>query len=149
MIKELKNAPENVAAFKCTGKLTPDDYKIVNSVMEEHKRKYGKIRLFMEVTNLGWPSVEAIWEDLKTDLRFFTDVSKVAMITDKKWIDRSTRFGVFFTPIHYRSFEPGQHEKAYEWLNVRMPESKVWIPALIGAVAFVGTVAYFIRKRSR
>lgn len=122
MIKEITSAPDNVVAFEYLGKITREDYDILNPMLERHKNRFGKILLYVEMIDTEWPTITAMWEDLKTDIRFFTDVEKVAFVTDKKWLEKATEFSAFFAPMEYKSFEAGSRQEAFNWLQ--LPKQK-------------------------
>lgn len=149
VIKEISKAPENVAAFRFSGKLTVDDYEVLNPILKRHKAKYGEIRLYIEMIDFEWATISAMWEDLKTDLRFMTDVSRIAFVTDKKWLKKSVEMVAFFSPIHkYKIYEPGHRDEAFEWLeDESFTSSQNWLPFVMGVAAFVGVVIYTFRRR--
>ncbi len=149
VIKEINRAPENVAAFRFSGKVTTKDYEVLNPILKRHKTKYGDIRLYIEMIDFEWDTIKAMWEDLKTDLRFMTDISKIAFVTDKEWLKKSIQLVAFFSPINkYKIFESGHRDEAFEWLeDESLKTSQNWLPLATGVAAFVGIVVYTFRRR--
>ena len=68
-----------------TGKLTREDYKSFIPKVEELILKFGKIRVVFKMHDFhGW-NAGALWEDIKFDVRHFSDIEALALVGDKKW----------------------------------------------------------------
>jgi len=100
-----------------TGKLTGDDYKSFVPKVEELILKFGKIRMVLEMRDFhGWDT-GALWEDIKFDIRHFSDIESLALVGDKKWEKGMSIFCKPFTKAQIKYFDLTEIYKAYEWIR--------------------------------
>ena len=79
-----------------TGHLVKADYEHFVPEFEQYLELHGKPRLLFDMTGLhGW-DVAAAWEDIKFDIKHFTDIRRLAMVGDKRW---QHGMAVFFRPF--------------------------------------------------
>lgn len=100
-----------------TGKLTREDYKFLIPKVEELILKSGKIRVVFEMRDFhGWDA-GALWEDIKFDIRHFSDIESLALVGDKKWEKGMSIFCKPFTKAQIKYFDLTEIYKAYEWIR--------------------------------
>lgn len=116
MVRQI-DSPDKIVGMRISEKITADDYKWINPLLEKYKRDYGEIFLYMELEDFKWASAEAFWEDFKTDIRFMNDCKKVAIATDEEWIGKMSNFLSKITPIEIELFHLNDRGKAFAWLQ--------------------------------
>jgi hypothetical protein len=80
-------------------------------------KKNGKIRVLFEMTDFhGW-ELSALWDDIKFDVKHFSDVERLAMIGDKKWEKGMSVFCKPFTSAKIRYFDRTEMAEAQGWLG--------------------------------
>jgi hypothetical protein len=86
----------------------------LNAVIEEH----GAAKLLMEYgdVDLGRIEPKAWWEDLKST-GLLTDVEKVAVITDKGWVEKLSSLAGAVTPATVKVFATEERPAAIAWLT--------------------------------
>jgi hypothetical protein len=104
-----------VLDVQLSGKLARDDYKEfvpkVDHLIEEH----GKIRVLLEMNHFqGW-NAGALWDDIRFDLKHFSDIERVAMVGEKKWQKGMSQFCRPFTTAKIRYFDRSEIDEAREW----------------------------------
>jgi hypothetical protein len=100
-----------------TSKLTREDYKSFVPKVEELIRKFGKIRVVFEMRDFhGWDA-SAFWEDIKFDIKHFSDIESLALVGDKKWEKGMSIFCKPFTKAQIKYFDLTEIYKAYEWIR--------------------------------
>ena len=100
-----------------TGKLSREDYKSFVPKVEELILKFGKIRIVFEMRDFhGWEA-NALWEDIKFDIRHFSDIESLALVGDKKWEKGMSIFCKPFTKAQIKYFDLTEIYKAYEWIR--------------------------------
>lgn len=106
-----------------TGKLTGEDYKSFVPKVEELILKFGKIRVVFEMRDFhGWDA-GALWEDIKFDIRHFSDIESLALVGDKKWEKGMSIFCKPFTKARIKYFDLSEIYKAYEWIRAGLEDS--------------------------
>ncbi len=99
-----------------TGKLTTADYEHFVPEFERHLEHYGKVHMLFDMTGLhGWDA-GAAWEDMKFDIKHFSDVDRLAMVGDKKWEHVTATFFKPFTTAASKYFDQADAEEARKWL---------------------------------
>jgi stage II sporulation SpoAA-like protein len=116
MAVELKEiAAGKVLDIHVSGKLVKDDYKHLVPEVERLIEQHGKIRVLLEMKDFhGWDA-GGLWEDIKFDLKHFSDVERVAMVGEKKWQKGMSRFCRPFTTAKVRYFDQAARDEAREW----------------------------------
>lgn len=119
MIEVIQGLPGNVAAFKATGKIDPEDYdNIVNPIVDKVYKAYGKIDyLFQLETSLKNFSAMAWVKDLLLGFVYFTDFQRVAIVTRNKAVKNFTNFFGKFIPGSFRGFDSDDLEIAKQWVS--------------------------------
>lgn len=106
-----------ILIISVNGKLTREDYKSFVPKVEELILKFGKIRVVFEMRDFhGWDA-GALWEDIKFDVRHFSDIESSAMVGDKKWEKTMSVFCKPFTKARIKYFDLTEIYKAYEWIR--------------------------------
>ncbi|HEX5220354.1 MAG TPA: STAS/SEC14 domain-containing protein [Verrucomicrobiae bacterium] len=98
-----------------SGKLTREDYEHFVPEIERLVRDHGKLHLLVDMQGFhGW-TAGALWEDLKFDVRHFSDIERVAMVGEKKWQKGMSQFCRPFTAAKLRYFDHAEMDAAREW----------------------------------
>ena len=97
-------------------KLTKEDYRQFVPWLEKDIQEYGKIRVLFQMHDFhGWQTA-ALWEDIKFDIKHFSDIERLAMVGDKKWEKGMSVFCKPFTTAKIRFFNPEEIDTARKWL---------------------------------
>lgn len=108
----------NVLGFVIRDRLTRADYKMFNHKMADQLKRYGKIDMYLEIEDFEGISLKAIWQDLKTSIKYYGDIEKIAITGKGKWLKNATKISDFLTPgIDLKYFSLAEKHKALEWLK--------------------------------
>jgi hypothetical protein len=106
-----------ILEVEVSGKLLHDDYAHFLPAFERLVEKHGKIRVLFEMANFhGWEP-GALWEDVKFDVRHFSDIERLAMVGDKAWEHGMSVFCRPFTTAKIRYFERPAIQEARAWVQ--------------------------------
>jgi hypothetical protein len=61
--------------------------------------------------------MRALWEDIKFDVKHFSDIERIAMVGERKWQKGMATFCKPFTTAKVRYFERSDLEAAREWIG--------------------------------
>jgi hypothetical protein len=99
------------------GKLESQDYDHFVPEVDRLTKKYGKIRMLVELVDFhGW-TAGALWEDTKFAARHFSDIERLAIVGDQKWEKGMAVFCKPFTLASVRYFDRQEIDKARDWLD--------------------------------
>tara|TARA_R110001583_G_scaffold102853_1_gene249487 strand:- start:5033 stop:5395 length:363 start_codon:yes stop_codon:yes gene_type:complete len=118
MIKLIPNLPANVVGFTVSEQLTATDYETVlipevESILKQHKKVRILCHLSTAFTGL---SAGAIWDDAKFGLGNFNSWEKIAIVTDKEWIELAYDIFKFAIPCPLQVFVNEQYAEAEFWI---------------------------------
>jgi len=106
----------NVLEVTVSGKLTHEDYQRFVPAFERLVKEHGKIRVLFEMADFhGWQA-GALWDDIKFDLKHFSDIERLAMVGDKKWEQGMAAFCRPFTTAKVQYFDSAALQQARAWL---------------------------------
>jgi hypothetical protein len=111
------NDTEKNVDIHISGQLAKEDYEKFVPEFEELMREQGKLRVLIDMTGFhGWAS-GALWHDAKFDLRHCSEIERLAVVGDKKWMQIMTSFCKPFTKAATQYFPDGDTTTARTWLN--------------------------------
>ena len=85
MIEIKPDLESNVVSVTVTERLHKKDYEQFVPEFEKLIQKHGKVRILFDMAGFhGW-DLGALWEDIKFDLKHFSDIERIAFVGDKKW----------------------------------------------------------------
>ncbi len=103
-------------AVHIVGNLVREDYGRFVPEFERLVRIHGKLRLLLDMTGfLGWKE-GSLWEELKFDLKHFSDIERIAMVGENKWQQGMATFCKPFTQATVRYFDHAKTAEAHQWL---------------------------------
>ncbi|GER08477.1 hypothetical protein GCM10007972_26200 [Iodidimonas muriae] len=118
MIRILKGFPKNALGVSHVGHVSAEDYAhILLPEIEKRIRRYGNVRLLVRISD-DFQGFEpgAIWSDAKLGLRHWLDFSRLALVSDLRWLRDSTLFFGAFFPHPLKVFADDEFEAARAWL---------------------------------
>lgn len=106
-----------ILVIHVTGKLVKADYAQFVTEFERRLREVGRLRVLFDMTGFhGWDA-GAAWEDIKFDVKHFADISRLAMVGDRKWQHGMAEFFSPFTKAATRYFDHAAIADARKWLS--------------------------------
>jgi hypothetical protein len=106
-----------VLQVRVSDKLKHEDYEHFVPEFERLVKQHGKIRVLFEMTDFhGWEAM-AFWDDVKFDVKHFSDIERIAMLGDTKWEKAMSVFCKPFTTAKIRYFDRGAIAEARAWLE--------------------------------
>jgi hypothetical protein len=104
------------------GKLSNEDYELFAPEVERQIEKNGKIDMLVRMDDFhGWET-GALWEDVKFDLKHFSDVEHLALVGDKKWEKGMSTFCKPFTTAEIKYFDTSEEDQAHRWITEKHQE---------------------------
>jgi len=119
MLRIIDIGIENATAFCILGQITKADMSIVLSNAKEKTERYGNIIIYEEIQGFQGIEFSAIIEEFKYLFNIgISNISKVAVVTDKKWIMKVTSLEAkIFRNIEIRYFRLNEKSLAIEFLK--------------------------------
>ena len=115
MVEILRNEG-NFVALKLSGKLRDADYQHFVPVIQAAAEK-GKLHLLIQMENFpGWDS-QALWDDVRLDVKFGGNIERLAFIGDKAWESWMARLRKPFTGARIEYLAADDARDAWAWVQ--------------------------------
>ena len=116
MLKKIEGLPAGVIGVEASGEVTADDYRDVLEPMIQSAHAAGKIRfLYIYGEDVGITAGGA-WHDTKMGMGHFTSFERIAVVTDKDWIENSIKAFGWIMPGEVKVFDDDEKDEAITWL---------------------------------
>jgi len=113
----IENKSGNILELEVSGKFVASDFQTLESTFQGLVERYGKIRVLFIMRDFhGWEPV-AFWDEVKFDLKHFSDIERLAMVGDKQWEKFLGVFGRPFTAAEIRYFDKSALPDAHAWIE--------------------------------
>ena len=120
---EYREIPETaVVEMRVDGRVTRDAFEQISTQLEAFIIRHGQVRILEVIDHFGGIDASVLWDDIKFSLRHLNDFSRVAIVTDKRWIELWTKATRRFVKCEVALFHQDQIDAARAWLNE--PEAK-------------------------
>lgn len=117
-LKEIDLGDERLLGLAIIGKMNVADYDRINTLIEEQAAKYGQARILLEIVTSSSFSGKALMEDLKTSVKQYTNVERMAIIGDQSWLKTTVRLSDLLTPgLELSAFGTTERARAIAWLK--------------------------------
>lgn len=117
MIDILADTHEDLLALKISDGVSRDDYEKVVPVIDNKVEQFKKIRLYAEIGSFSDIGLGALWEDLKVDLKYYNNFSKIAVVGPQDWKEDLVKIAKQLVPADVKYFDETETDTAKEWIK--------------------------------
>ncbi len=107
---------KDLIALKVDGKITKNDYDKITPLIDKTVDEYGKIKLYIEIESIEGIEPSAFKEDVKTYLKHFKDINKIAVVGKTKWEKLWSGLANPFTSGEIKYFDHDKIMEAQQWI---------------------------------
>ena len=151
MIKAIKNAPENVAAFMAKGEVTKRDFDKVFKKVQKKVSETGELNYLLKLdTDVENFSSGAWINDMLLGLKNLTKWNRCAIVSDNPVVQKITAASDYVTIGEFKAFKHDDYKKALHWVSTgekKLPSHKgsALLAGLGGAIA-LNVIHEVVRK---
>ena len=119
MITIMQETEDKTLVAKATEALTSQDYEgIFIPRLNQLIGEFGKIRLLVYFAeNFTGVKLGAVWDDAAFGIKHRHDFEKIAIVSDKKWVELATKIGSYFIDGEVTLFTPAEFKEAVVWVK--------------------------------
>ncbi|MGD2078458.1 MAG: STAS/SEC14 domain-containing protein [Chloroflexota bacterium] len=117
MIEKMEQSSGNVLGYKVAGTVTKSDYDVLTPEVESVVEQEGDVSLLLDMTEFKWEKVSAWGRDMKFGKRFHEQVSKMAIVGDKRWEKWLADVASPFYAQEAQYFASDERDAAWDWLR--------------------------------
>ncbi|MDD4915683.1 MAG: STAS/SEC14 domain-containing protein [Methylococcales bacterium] len=120
MITIMQESEGKTLVVKATESLTHQDYEeTFIPCLTQRIGEYGKIRVvFILAENFTGMEPGAVWDDAVFGVQHRHDFEKLAVVTDKRWVEWATKVGACFMDGQVVVYPPAELEAAVAWAKL-------------------------------
>ena len=119
MIEIMSETEDNILVVKATKTLTSQDYEdVFIPQLKLQIDKFGKIRvlIYLDDNFIGW-ELGAAWDDAVFGVQHRYDFEKVAVVSDKNWVEWATKIAAYFMDGQVATYSLVEFKEAVIWLR--------------------------------
>jgi SpoIIAA-like len=117
MIRVLENLPENVLGVEAVGEVTDEDYEqVLVPAVARQREAHGRVRFVYVIGDEfdGW-TLGALWDDAKLGTKDIRSWEKIAVVTDKDWLQHAVKAFGWMVPGEVRVVGTDELDAAVQW----------------------------------
>lgn len=109
---------DNLAAveIEITGRVSTEEFDKTALKLEAFITRHGRVRVLEIIHDFEGMDAKALWHDLKFSLRHLNDFSRVAIVSDTKFLSIWSAIAEPFIHCQVEYFPAGEVEAARDWL---------------------------------
>lgn len=107
----------NIIELYLDGEVETKDIEAARSEVSSMLEGHDKLRLLLVYEELGSMGPKAIWEDAKLETSLFENAERMAVVSEKRWLEDIAQSLGSSTSLEIENFEPGQRDEALRWLQ--------------------------------
>lgn len=98
------------------GKLGKQDVDHLAAQIGRLVKRYGRIRVLLELHDFqGW-SASAFWEELKLELRHYGEIERLAVVSEQNWLPDLSQFVQPLASTESRRYDMNEKQAARQWV---------------------------------
>jgi hypothetical protein len=109
--------PANLISVDFESEMTAEDYFELIPKLELQFKKHDKLRVLFDMSDVGDVEIDAVWQDLKSDIKHREDYEKIALVGDKQWHHWGAQAFKPFMKAEVEYFDEDNKEEAIEWVK--------------------------------
>lgn len=114
---KIQNATnKNLIAIKISGKIKESDYNKITPLIEKAVEQYGKVKLYLEIENIEGIEPKAFREDVKTYIKHFNHIAKIAVVGKNNWQKMWSNLASPFVSGQVKYFPGDKALEATKWI---------------------------------
>ncbi|WP_407271227.1 STAS/SEC14 domain-containing protein [Radiobacillus sp. PE A8.2] len=116
MISVIPNGIDSILEVTIDGKIDAQDMEEFKAEFHQKRGEHDKLNLLLVVHDLKGQSLQAVAEDLKFEANHWDEFGKIAIISDKKWIEVTSKISGYLAKLEVKHFDVAERAEAEHWL---------------------------------
>lgn len=117
MYRILDESEEGIVGIRVEGKLSTEEYDLLNGYLEKLIQDVGPINFFCDMANFEGLDGEALWEKMTDQLRHVQEFQRIALVGNRRWLNGEPKISVPWPKAQLKIFTPDQTDEAWQWVK--------------------------------
>ncbi|MFT9849960.1 SpoIIAA family protein [Aneurinibacillus sp. REN35] len=107
---------ESTVVVEFSGTATQDDAQRLDRHVKERFSEDEAFNILAIIQDIDGSTVKGMTSGIKFDAKRWKQFNKIAVVSEKKWLDTLTELSSYLPGIDSRHFEKDQLDEAWNWL---------------------------------
>ncbi|WP_185806793.1 SpoIIAA family protein [Bacillus salinus] len=116
MISINSNEIDHIIDVEVQGKISENDIHEFEQYFKQKKDNQEELNLLLVMEDVKY-SMNGLLEDIKFDIKNMKDFNKIAVVSDKHWVEMGSKITDILPGIEVKHFNDNEKDKAQAWLN--------------------------------
>lgn len=117
MFRVIEDLPDGVIGVEASSDVTAEDYRTILVPLIERAGAGGsKVRLLYVLRDDVGVTASGAWADTKLGVEHFSSFERIAVVTDKDWIENAVKALGWIIPGDVKTFDEDDRDDAIRWL---------------------------------
>ncbi len=117
MINILPSEDEATIAVEVSGKADENDAKLMETHVEQRFGPEQPFNILAVIHDIDGTTLSGMAKGLKFDFQYMKRMKKIAVVSEKNWIEKVTELGNYMPGMDLKHFPKGQTEDAWLWIK--------------------------------
>ncbi|TAA72832.1 SpoIIAA family protein [Planococcus salinarum] len=117
MLSFIPSQDPNTIAMEFEGKAEKEDLVKVEQEIKKRFPDKEKFNLYVIVHEVDGATPKALMEEAKVDMKRWGQYNKMAVVSDKNWLEKMTDAGDVLPGIEAKHFRMDEAAEAWEWIK--------------------------------
>lgn len=117
MLEFIPSEDRTTIAIEFSGKATKEDVDKFDQYVQQHFGTDHQFNVFVVIRNMDGSSLKGAYEGMKEDRKRWKQYKKVAMISEKNWVEATMKLTNYLPGISAKYFDQNQIEEAWNWMK--------------------------------
>lgn len=117
MLSFIPSQDSQTLAFEISGTVTKEDLKKLEQEIEKQFSEDQQFNAYAIMQQPEMPTFKAIAEEAKIDMKRWSQYRKLAVVSEKNWLETITNLGGFLPGIEAKHFNMDETQQAWSWIK--------------------------------
>ncbi|TWT04426.1 STAS/SEC14 domain-containing protein [Planococcus sp. CPCC 101016] len=117
MLSFIPSQDSQTLAFEISGTVTKEDLKKLEQAIEEQFSEDQQFNAYAIMQQPEMPTLKAIAEEAKIDMKRWSQYHKLAVVSEKNWLETMTNLSDFLPGIKAKHFKMNEMKQAWSWIK--------------------------------
>ena len=117
MLKFIPSKDSATVAIEFSGKINKEDINCVDQYVKEHFGDDQTFNYYIVIQDMDGATLKGWLEGFKEDMRRWKQYNRVAMISEKNWVEAAMKLMDYLPGITAKYFDQNQTEEAWNWIK--------------------------------
>lgn len=117
MLTFIPSQDSQTIAFEVEGTVTKEDLQELEREIGKRFSKEQPFNAYAVIGQVKMPTVNALIEEGKIDLKRWSQYNKLAVVSEKNWLGPIINLGDFLPGIEAKHFKAKEAEQAWDWIR--------------------------------